>query len=898
MIPRDVLFILLLAVPLCVLVLYLAATPPTRRAFGVDAAPGNAVFRNFYGIERNAGGAFRWTKPEASLSLPVAAPATYAITLTLQDSVSAPPGRQTTVYINGQVLGRATLTTAPQAVRFVYPFTPSLWSGKTNGTLNVDLQTPGFVPSGDPRVLGALVSAIEIEPLAGNAVSRSGLVGLALLLLVVGYTMLRLCGLAPSVALASCGAAMLGFALLAVSRLSAVLRAVEQQLLHPSLSTIFALAAVGCLLGCYIAVRHLPTVALPAASAPTTLGQGAHRWVWLGLGAITLGGLGLRLYRYDALSLWLDETATLYFARLPWADVLGLHGSYDPHPPLYYALVKAAGAFFPEVTVGRLVSVIAGAATIPVLFALVARLTNRRAALAASLLLAVSPLHVWYSQEARMYSSALLLVALSYLALIAFAQEWRVGWAVCYGIVTLLSLYMSYSSLYALLPQIAIFGLITLRIGRASLALWFAAFGVGLGFLPWIVQAGNYVNALGQERADYLGVSPEKMVDVSLSVFGLKNRGSYFWGVVQTPWERSPAVLIALVLALVLTALVGAVLLARAASIGLLAVGALCFGTIGVAAGISLVNPGFAERTVLAATLGWAILLGCAAFGRLQPGRLDLIARGGLALAIVVSLTTIGAFTRGATKTDYRALAEDAAQATRLGMPVIAEFWLGATINAYQPVVQPADPSISDQADGFWIAYLNDQPGLGQDLRRPGAAVGYERVAHLIRSGILGFDFYLRLDTRPAGASPLAVPSSWAAPWQLPANGRVGGSGVPPSLTLNDAPPATLAAPAATGVLYLLEVDTGEQLDGGEAEIALQCLDGANEPLSTAENGAVNGAASATAAGWRTVRTATICPAGTTSVQVRLSRVQRGAISFRNVRLWQVSPGTTTGNTR
>ncbi|MFN8516362.1 MAG: hypothetical protein U0841_28025 [Chloroflexia bacterium] len=31
-------------------------------------------------------GAFRWAKPGASISIPVAAPATYAITLTMQDS--------------------------------------------------------------------------------------------------------------------------------------------------------------------------------------------------------------------------------------------------------------------------------------------------------------------------------------------------------------------------------------------------------------------------------------------------------------------------------------------------------------------------------------------------------------------------------------------------------------------------------------------------------------------------------------------------------------------------------------------------------------------------------------------------------------------------------------------
>src|SRR5262245_35765894 len=94
----DLLVLLRLAIPWLAVVGCVAATPPTRVAFGVADAPDRVIFRNFYGTERNAAGAFRWAKPGASISVPVAAPATYAITLTMQDSPAAPAPRVVTVY--------------------------------------------------------------------------------------------------------------------------------------------------------------------------------------------------------------------------------------------------------------------------------------------------------------------------------------------------------------------------------------------------------------------------------------------------------------------------------------------------------------------------------------------------------------------------------------------------------------------------------------------------------------------------------------------------------------------------------------------------------------------------------------------------------------------------------
>src|SRR4051794_12089338 len=95
------------------------------------------------------------------------------------------------------------------------------------------------------------------------------------------------------------------------------------------------------------------------------------RLLWL---VVLVGGL-LRIYRYDTLSLWLDEGLTTWFGRLPWDGVLA-HATVENHPPFYFAVVKAAEAIAPELTAGRLVSVVAGTLTLPLLYALSSRLVS------------------------------------------------------------------------------------------------------------------------------------------------------------------------------------------------------------------------------------------------------------------------------------------------------------------------------------------------------------------------------------------------------------------------------------------------------------------------------------------------------------------------------------------
>ena len=99
----------------------------------------------------------------------------------------------------------------------------------------------------------------------------------------------------------------------------------------------------------------------------------------------------------------------------------------DIHPPLYYALLHGWAALLGTgPTALRLFSVAVGILTIPLLYLVARRMLSARAALLATLLLTISPLHVYYSQEVRMYGLvALLSVGILAAAWRAFQQKSR-----------------------------------------------------------------------------------------------------------------------------------------------------------------------------------------------------------------------------------------------------------------------------------------------------------------------------------------------------------------------------------------------------------------------------------------------------------------------------------------
>jgi len=120
----------------------------------------------------------------------------------------------------------------------------------------------------------------------------------------------------------------------------------------------------------------------------------------IGVVIITALGFGLRLYHLDKLGLWMDEGFTAMMVQeaslSKWIT--------DVHPPLYHALLlvwsKLSGSDFWL----RCFSALLGCATIPVGYAIGRSFFSIRVGLWSAMILAVLPIHLWYSQEARKYS--------------------------------------------------------------------------------------------------------------------------------------------------------------------------------------------------------------------------------------------------------------------------------------------------------------------------------------------------------------------------------------------------------------------------------------------------------------------------------------------------------------
>jgi uncharacterized membrane protein len=185
----------------------------------------------------------------------------------------------------------------------------------------------------------------------------------------------------------------------------------------------------------------------------------------LTLGIIIALAAMLRLYHLDFQSFWDDEIASLAYAAPQdvwrfWNDAgppgedtvpAGFWGvieasQWEPNPPLYwlglhYWLALGTGAF----TV-RLFSALLGVLFVPGMYLCARELFGPRVALGTALFAALSPFHIWYSQEARPYA---LMMTLSVAASLMFwhilrRHTWRhyAAYAVVTGLGVLTFSYM------------------------------------------------------------------------------------------------------------------------------------------------------------------------------------------------------------------------------------------------------------------------------------------------------------------------------------------------------------------------------------------------------------------------------------------------------------------------
>ena len=188
---------------------------------------------------------------------------------------------------------------------------------------------------------------------------------------------------------------------------------------------------------------------------------------WL-LAAILAAGFVLRVATIDTRGLWLDEAVSLDQASRTLAGTIATQVG-GVHPPLFHILmhfwIQLVGTG--EVAL-RSFALLFGMAAIAAAWWAGRVLLSRRAGLLAAGIIALSPYHIWYSQEARMYTMMLFFALLSLGWLGLAIRHGTPGRWTAYFVVTLLGLYTHYFFAFLVIGEVLHFVVFEVfgRLGR------------------------------------------------------------------------------------------------------------------------------------------------------------------------------------------------------------------------------------------------------------------------------------------------------------------------------------------------------------------------------------------------------------------------------------------------
>ena len=195
---------------------------------------------------------------------------------------------------------------------------------------------------------------------------------------------------------------------------------------------------------------------------------------------ILLAAAALRIYDVSTKDLWIDEANGVLMAQQSLPELF-TRLKLDSSPPLYYIILHGWMKVFGDSEAAlRAVSILGGIAMVACVFVVGRRLFSLETGMIAAILVATSPIQIFYSQQARMYS------LLPVLALLSFYWLWRAivdnrrRFVVAYGFATLAALYLHNYGFY-LLPA------------HAAVLLWSGALRKKPG--TWLICAGCIVAA-------------------------------------------------------------------------------------------------------------------------------------------------------------------------------------------------------------------------------------------------------------------------------------------------------------------------------------------------------------------------------------------------------------------
>jgi 4-amino-4-deoxy-L-arabinose transferase-like glycosyltransferase len=412
----------------------------------------------------------------------------------------------------------------------------------------------------------------------------------------------------------------------------------------------------------------MEAVGLPRRRGPALAQAGLEalrtrsRAFWIVTGLVALGG-ALRFVGLGTQSYHHDEIVTASrVLRVGFVHAMDAVGFSESAPPLYYALAWLWTQVTGTGPVGlRSLSAAAGIATIPVAYLVGRELRERRTGLVAAALVAVNPMLIWYSQEARAYALLAFFCALS---LLYCVRALRVGEAaggaldekgdkrnlVLWGVFSALALATHYFAAFPLAAEVI---LLLRRRGRATfVGLWIIGLMAAL-LAPLVLHQMSY------GHAEWIGkFSLGHRVWETAATFLTGETGDIIGGPERPTLAYAPLALA--VAGFVLPAVRGSRGEKRAAAVPL-AVGALTIGVPLLLAIASTTKDYFLARNLLPALVPF-LLVAAIGFTVRRARRLGAIV-GALLVAYCLVFAVYVNFDEELQRPDWQAVAD------RLGEP-------------------------------------------------------------------------------------------------------------------------------------------------------------------------------------------------------------------------------------
>jgi mannosyltransferase len=239
-----------------------------------------------------------------------------------------------------------------------------------------------------------------------------------------------------------------------------------------------------------------------------------YRWIL----PILLLAFLLRIAYLDAQSLWWDEAFSATISSMDLKSLLESALADRVHPPLYYLILHFWLGLGQSEFVIRGLSAFMGVLAVASIFPMATRVGGRALAVISGFALAVSPFHIWFCQEARMYSLAATLVLMSCYSFVVLLDDARLRNWLAYGVLSLLAVYTHYLTLFVVLAQMT-YLTATRRRHRALLGKWvLCAMVMALLYTPWLIAM--FLTG-GFYRASISWIRPAQPTDLFWTIYTL-----------------------------------------------------------------------------------------------------------------------------------------------------------------------------------------------------------------------------------------------------------------------------------------------------------------------------------------------------------------------------------------